>query len=103
MYSTKLTLLTPGELASNLAAQAKALRLFKGWTRDTMARRAGVTPSSLKRFENTGQASLDLVLKVAHALGRLDEFEQLFQPPAAQSIAELEQRSTGPRRKRGRR
>ena len=67
-----------------------------------LARRAGVTAASLKRFETTGKASLELVLKVAHALARLDEFDNLFHPPAAQSIAELEQRAAKPARKRGR-
>jgi HTH-type transcriptional regulator/antitoxin HipB len=97
-----LTLKTPAETAVALAQQAKALRLLKGWTRPTMAQRAGVTASSLKRFEQTGKASVELVLKVAHALGRLDEFDRLFRPPPAQSMAELEQRAAKPAPKRGR-
>jgi HTH-type transcriptional regulator/antitoxin HipB len=97
-----LTLKTPAETAVALAQQAKALRLLKGWTRATMAQRAGVTASSLKRFEQTGKASVELVLKVAHALGRLDEFDKLLQPPSAQSLAELEERATKPTPKRGR-
>ena len=88
-------------MGKSLADRAKALRLLKGWTRNTLARRAGVTAASLKRFETTGKASLELVLKVAHALARLEEFSKLFQPPAAQSIEELEQRVTSPVRKRG--
>lgn len=104
LYNTpmNLTLLTPNEHAKALADRARTLRLLKGWTRATLAERAGVSPASLKRFENTGQASLKLVLEVAHALNRLDEFDHLFQPPPAQSIEELEQRATKPTRKRGR-
>jgi len=97
-----LTLRTPTETAAALAQQAKALRLLKNWTRATMAQRAGVTASSLKRFEQTGKASVELVLKVAHALGRLDEFNKLLQPPPAQSMAELERRAAKPAPKRGR-
>lgn len=97
-----LTLKTPAEMAAALAQQAKALRLLKGWTRATMAQRAGVTASSLKRFEQTGKASVELVLKLAHALGRLDEFGKFLQPPPARSMAELEQRAAKPVRKRGR-
>ena len=97
-----LTFKTPTETAVALAQQTKSLRLLKGWTRATMAQRSGVTASSLKRFEQTGKASVELVLKVAHALGRLDEFDKLLQPPPAQSLAELEQRAAKPAPKRGR-
>jgi len=89
-------------MGKSLADRAKALRLLKGWTRNTLAQRAGVTTASLKRFETTGKASLELALKVAHALAHLDEFSKLLQPPAAQSIEELEQRAAKPVRKRGR-
>jgi transcriptional regulator with XRE-family HTH domain len=89
-------------MAKALAERAKSLRLLKGWRRTTLAERAGVSPFSLKRFEQTGKASLELVLKVAHALGRLDEFDGLFRPPSARSLAELEERATKPVPKRGR-
>ena len=102
MNAMMLTLLGPAGMGKSLADRAKALRLLKGWTRETLAKRAGISPSSLKRFETTGKASLELVLKLAHALSRLDEFGKLFQPPTAQSIEELERRGTKPVRKRGR-
>ena len=97
-----LSLVGPAEMGKSLADRAKALRLLKGWTRNTLAQRAGVTAASLKRFETTGRASLELVLKVANALARLEEFGRLLQPPAAQSIEELELRAAKPARKRGR-
>ena len=97
-----LSLVSPSEMGKSLADRAKALRLLKGWTRNTLAQRAGVTTASLKRFETTGKASLELVLKIAHALARLEEFDKLLQPPTAQSIEELERRVAKPLRKRGR-
>lgn len=102
MNAAKLTLIGPAEMAKALADRAKALRLLKGWTQNTLAKRAGVTAASYRRFETTSKASLELVLKVAHALARLEEFDQLFQPPPAQSIEELEQLTTRAQRKRGR-
>ena len=102
MNPLTLSLVGPAEMGKLLAERAKTLRLLKGWTRETLAKRAGVTASSLKRFETSGKASLELVLKVAHALARLEEFGKLLQPPAAQSIEELEQRAAKPARKRGR-
>jgi HTH-type transcriptional regulator / antitoxin HipB len=101
MSAAKLTLQGPSDIAKTLAARAKALRLLRGWTQATLAERAGVTAASYRRFETTGKASLELVLKVAHALARLEEFDQLFQPSSARSIEELEQRNVKPTRKRG--
>ena len=89
-------------MGKSLADRLRTLRLRTGWTRKTLADRAGVSTASLKRFETTGRASLELVLRVAHALARLEEFSGLFQPPAAQSIEELERNVTKPPRKRGR-
>ena len=102
MNPLTLSLVGPAEMGKLLAERAKVLRLLKGWTRETLAKRAGVTAASLKRFETSGKASLELVLKVAHALARMEEFGKLFQPPPAQSIEELEQRAATPARKRGR-
>lgn len=92
----------PAETGKVLAKRLRALRLLKGWTRETLAKRSGVSTASLKRFENAGKASLDLLLKAAHALARLDEFDTLLRPPAARSLAELEERAARPPRKRGR-
>ena len=78
-----LTLKTPTEMAVALAQQAKALRLLKGWTRATMAARAGVTASSLKRFEQTGKASVELVLKVASTCKTLKVDKLLIENKAA--------------------
>ncbi len=91
----------PESCAVDLGAKAKALRLTAGWKRTTLAERAGVTEASLKRFERTGQASLELVLRVAFALGRLTEFEGLLEPPPARSLDELERRLERPLPKRG--
>lgn len=97
-----LTLLTPNEMANAMAGRAKALRLLKGWKRGTLAERAGVSAASLKRFENSGRASLELVLKVAQALACLDEFKDVLKPPPAQTLAEIEKRVVRRTRKRGR-
>jgi transcriptional regulator with XRE-family HTH domain len=96
-----LNQLMPEEMAVALGAKAKALRLLAGWKRLTLAERAGVSGASLKRFEQTGQASLELVLRVALSLGRLEEFGTLLAPPPARSIDELDRRLRQPLPKRG--
>ena len=97
-----MTLVTPAEMGKVLATRTANLRLLKGWKRTTLAERAGVSAASLKRFETTGRTSLENLLRIAHALARLDEFDQLLRPPTAQSMTELEQRATQATRKRGR-
>jgi HTH-type transcriptional regulator / antitoxin HipB len=91
----------PEECAQRLAEHVKTLRLQAGFKRATLALRAGVTEASLKRFERTGQASLELVLRTSFALGRLADFDHVLEPLVAKSMEELEQRLSGKTRKRG--
>jgi transcriptional regulator with XRE-family HTH domain len=96
------SLMLPPDVGRLLAERVKTLRLLRGWKRATLAERSGVSAASLKRFETTGQISLESLLKLGHALGRLPEFSELLRPPAAQSIAELEGRYSRPLPRRGR-
>lgn len=102
MFTSLLSLHTPGEIGRTLAGRAKALRLQESWTRETLAARAGVTSASLKRFETTGSASLDLVLRLAFALGRLEDFAGALRPSDPASLADLAARQDLQQRKRGR-
>ncbi len=92
----------PGEIARILSIRLRELRLHNGWKRATLAVRSGVTESSLKRFERTSKVSLENLLKLCHALGRLQEFDRLLLPPVARTLAELEKRQGKPLPKRGR-
>mgnify|MGYP001564246671 FL=1 len=102
MGEALLTLSGPVETGKALAERMRVLRLGKGWTRETLAKRSGISAASLKRFENTGKASLELVLKAVHTLARLEEFNKLLRPPPARTLSELEERAAKPERKRGR-
>jgi len=85
----KFILTTPEETSKNLSIRLKELRLLKKWKRSTLAKRSGVTESSLKRFEQTGKVSMENFLKLIFALGRLDEIDALLILPAPQSLKEL--------------
>lgn len=98
---TGYSLTTPEETARNLAEKLRELRLAKKWKQVTLAERSGVTPASLRRFERTGLVSLQNLLKLVFALGRLDDFEHILEPPAAASIAELEAAHQPNKPKRG--
>ena len=75
-----ISLKTPQDVRSGLAARAKDRRLALNLSQEGLARRSGVSLGSLKRFERTGQVSLDSLLKLALVLEALDEFESVFKP-----------------------
>ena len=91
----------PDEIARLLAERIRAERLRREWKQDTLAERSGVSLPTVRRYERTGRTSLENLLKLCHALGRLDEFADLFKPPPASSIDELAAR-TAPKQKRRR-
>ena len=92
---------TPEDTAQQLAKKVRALRLARNWKQATLAERSGVSLPSLRRFERTGLVSLQNLLKLTFALGRLSDFESLLQPPAAGRIAELENTARPKKPKRG--
>jgi len=96
----KYTLQTPKETAIALSKRAKELRLSRNWKRSTLSQRSGVSISSLRRFEQKAQISLDSLLKIMSTLGRIDEIDRLLLPPAIQSIDDLD-RKNSKKRKRG--
>jgi transcriptional regulator with XRE-family HTH domain len=97
-----LILMSVPELCALFAERAQARRLALDLTQAGLAARAGVSLGSLKRFEQTGRVSFESLLKVAAALGAVDDFDAVFKAPAARSIDEV-LAARGPQRKRGRR
>lgn len=69
---------TPQEVGFELAERAKGLRLVMNLSQEGLARRAGLSTGTIKRFEKTGQISLVSFLQIALVLKALDEFDQLF-------------------------
>lgn len=92
-------LYAPGEIALQIAGNAKALRLSKNLSRRALAAQSGVAESTLKRFETTGKVSLDALLLIAMSLGVGAQMASLFSAPPPISLQELK----GQTRLRGRR
>jgi len=92
------TLFSPGEQLQQIGANARELRLAQNLTRKTLAERAGVSDSTIKRFETTGQISLDALMLLASALGVAHQLAGLFQHAHPVSLDEL--KKTGRRRGR---
>ena len=87
---------TPNNAGKALAKRHSALRKQLKLSQAEMAERSGVSLGSLKRFETTGQISLQSLLKLAHLMDRLHEFESIFQPK--ENMADIEKLFTKKRR-----
>lgn len=68
----------PSQVQLELAERFKKLRKYKKLSQSELADKSGVSLGSLKRFEQTGQISLESLLKLAHLFDRLDDFEEIF-------------------------
>ncbi len=101
MKSNSFQLYTPEEVSVDLAERLRVLRLARKWKQSTLAERAGVSLPTLRRFEQSGLISLKHLLLLVFALGRLDEFRNLLEPSAVESLQELEANSAAKERKRG--
>ncbi len=69
---------TPHEVQTEIAQRIKALRLEQNLSQQGLCERSDVTLASLRRFERTGLIAFDSLLRLANALGRLGDFENLF-------------------------
>ena len=72
-----IELKTPQDVQQELAACFKARRLSMNLTQEGLARRSGVSWSSLKRFESTGLIALEALLKIALVLDCLADFDRV--------------------------
>ena len=96
-----VSLKTPSEVRTELAAKAKDYRLVLNISQKELAERSGVSLGSIKRFESSGLVSLSSLLEIALVLGCLDDFEGLFavkQKPASLFAPEPKKRKRGGRK-----
>ena len=81
--------LLPGDVAINLAHRVKQRRLELNLTQEGLSRRAGLKLPTYRRFERTGEISLNGLLRIAFALDMLQDFELLFSQRQYQSIDDV--------------
>lgn len=65
----------PHDVMQDLRDRFKARRLAIGYTQKGLSARSGVSLGSFKRFESSGQISLESLLKLALVLECLGDFE----------------------------
>ncbi len=78
----------PSDILLETAQKHRALRKRLKLSQAQLAARSGVSYGSIKRFEQTGQISFESLLKLAHILERLRDFEPLFEP--LENLEEIE-------------
>ncbi|MBC7973470.1 MAG: helix-turn-helix transcriptional regulator [Myxococcales bacterium] len=80
------------EALSALGQRARQLRLLRQMSQVELAERAGIGVATIHRFEKTGTASIENVLRIATALHAEAAFDRLFEAPAYASIDEALER-----------
>ena len=93
---------TPQEIQKKIAMAARAKRLEMNLSQQTLSEKSGVSYGVLKKFERTGQISLESLLKLGLALGTLNDFNALFAPRNPETILSLDELMRDSTRKRGR-
>ncbi len=83
--------------------RARELRIMRELKQEELAARAGVSPGTVLRFEQTGKASIENVLRIAMVLGAEDAFEHLFALPKYRTLDEALARPAERKRVRSRR
>lgn len=100
MVSVKM--LTPQEMKRIIAQKVRAKRLALDLSQKTLSSKSGVSYSVLKKFEKTGQISLESLLNLALGLDAMDDFDALFAPDKPEAALSLDELIREHKRKRGR-
>ena len=78
--------LTEQSVVNGIVERAKKKRKQMKISQRELSQKSGVTYASIRRFESTGEISLTSLLKIAHALDALKDFENLFKGQAITSL-----------------
>ena len=80
---------TPYEIVIEISKRVKKRRKEHGLTQVQLAKRAGMSLASYKRFEQKGLIAFDSLVRVGVALGCEDDFDELFAKRHYTSIQEV--------------
>lgn len=94
---------TPDSMMQTLKENFKNRRLSFDLTQEGLANKSGISLGSLKRFEKSGQISLESLLKIAVVLDCLEDFLNIAQEKVQtiNSIDELLDKKDTPKKQRG--
>lgn len=80
---------TPAETAKIIAGNMRLRRLEVNLSQQELSAKSGVSLGSLKRFEHSGEISLQHLLLLALVLHATDDFQALFSQRSYQTITEV--------------
>lgn len=80
---------TPKEDREKIGKKFKEIRLAQNLKRETLALRAGVSESSLKRFELSGEVSLESFIKISNVLNVRSWIQSVFEEEYFTSLDEI--------------
>jgi transcriptional regulator with XRE-family HTH domain len=75
------------EVQEMIAQKLRARRLDLNLSQQSLSDKSGVSYGSLKKFENTGQISLESLIKLAIILDSIDDFNSLFAPKSYEKLS----------------
>ena len=84
----------PVQMVREIGGRIRAHRLARGWTQAELAERSGLSLSTLKLLERTGQGSLQRLAKIAVILNLDGELRELFSAPPAYESQDAVERAT---------
>lgn len=79
----------PSEIAIEVAQRVRARRKELGLTQEQLARKAGMSLASYKRFEQRGAIAFESLIRIGLALDNDSDFDELFAKRAYASIEEV--------------
>lgn len=82
--------LTEQSVVNGIVERMKKRRKQMKISQRQLSQKSGVAYSSLRRFEATGEISLSSLLKIAHALDALKDFESIFKGQAITNLKDYE-------------
>ena len=82
--------LTEQSVVNGIVERAKKKRKQMKLSQRQLSQKSGVTYSSIRRFETTGEISLSSLLKIEHALDALKNYEELFKGQTITSLKDYQ-------------
>ena len=82
--------LTEQSVVNGIVERVKKKRKQMKISQRQLSQKSGVTYSSIRRFETTGEISLSSLLMIEHALDALKDFESIFKGQAITSFKDYE-------------
>lgn len=91
---------TPDKLCSMVGIRLKYERLRSGLSQAAMARKAGLSLTTFRRLERTGQGSIENLMALLLATGRQAAAALLFPEPVHQVSEKLRERAFAARQRK---